>query len=78
MPQREWLVFFSFWIFFYIDIEHVEFSRVIPDENINTSGSTPKHKRNKNKITDKFPFNVAYSIPGNIEPSKLHSKSLYN
>ena len=79
MPQREGVGIVLFWMyFFYIGIEHVEFSRVILDENINSTESTPKHKCTKNEITGKFPFSITYSISGNIEPYKLFSKSLYN
>lgn len=73
------VVIVLFWMyFFYIGIQHVEFSRVIPDENTNSTESTPKHECTKNKITDKFPFGVVYSISENIEPNKLYSKPLYN
>lgn len=64
--------------FFCFGIEHVEFSRLILDEYTNSTESTPKHECTKNKITDKFPFNMTYSVSGNIEPNKLFSKPLYN
>lgn len=64
--------------FFYVGIEHIEFTRVIPHENINNTESTPKHEHTKNKIAVKFLFSMAYSISENIEPNKLFSKHLYN
>lgn len=73
------VVIVLFWmVFFFITIEYAEFSKVIPGENTNSRESTPKHECTKNKITDKFPFSMAYSISGNIEPNKIYAKPLCN
>lgn len=64
--------------FFFITIEYVEFSKVIPSENTNSTESNPKHECTKNKKSHKFPFSMAYSTSGNIEPNKRYAKPLSN
>lgn len=70
---------FHFWMaFFFVTVEYVKFSKVIPGENTNSRESTPEHDCIKNKISKKFPFSMAYSISGNIESNKIYAKPFCN
>lgn len=64
--------------FFFITIEYVEFSKVIPSENTNSRESNPKHECTKNKISHKLPFSMTYATSANTEPNKRYAKPLSN